>query len=448
MHREEALVDLAGVVEHRPAHLLLGPGDRLEVGVHPVAAGEHLVAVADRVEEVDGVAPGYAVPGRGHVDGHAVVGQLSAASRTAFQSSSQNAKWCSAPFGSGHDGEVVRSVRALHPGGDLVAVVAHDLLGEPELEHLGVERRGRLDVLGHDEDVVEPRRRDADQVARPRWRVEQRQHVADLLHAVAELDGVPGGRLEADRVAPPRPELALAVPLHRDADALDALGVEVEVLEIGDLEAHVVQAVRRRLAQHDRVVLVLVPALEEDPVLLVRGLDQAEHLGVVRRAQLEVRDPDLDVLQAEDAVGHGVSLWSGVEAQEPLRDDVLVVEEPAAELVLGPGDLREVGVGAVAAGEDLVADAERVEEVDGVATGDPVPGRALVDLDAVVGQDVGRLADVVPVVEPEREVVQRAVGSVDDRDVVRGVRRAPARRRAGGRWRRAPARSSGSRAPC
>src|SRR5207342_2468417 len=82
--------------------------------------------------------------------------------------------------------------------------------------------------------------------------------------------------------------------------------------------------------------------------------------------------------------------WSGVEAQEPLRDDVLVVEEPAPELVLGPGDLREVRVRAVAPGEDLVAGAQRVEEVDGVAAGDPVPGRSLVDLHAVVGEDVGR----------------------------------------------------------
>src|SRR3954453_20695940 len=92
---------------------------------------------------------------------------------------------------------------------------------------------------------------------------------------------------------------------------------------------------------------------------------------------------------------------SGVEAQEPLRDDVLVVEEAAAELVLGPGDLREVRVRAVAAGEHLVAEAEWVEEVDGGAAGDALPGRSLVDLDPVVGQDVGRLADVVPVVEPE-----------------------------------------------
>ena len=114
----------------------------------------------------------------------------------------------------------------------------------------------------------------------------------------------------SNRIASPHPgpSSPRAVPLDRDAPALDPLGVVVEVLELGHLEAHVVQAVGRRLAQHDRVVLVLVPALEEDPVLLVRGLDQAEHLGVVGGAELEVGDPDLDVLQAEDAVGHRVSL--------------------------------------------------------------------------------------------------------------------------------------------
>src|SRR5580693_9857721 len=103
----------------------------------------------------------------------------------------------------------------------------------------------------------------------------------------------------------------------------------------------------------------------------------------------------------------GCSLW--MEPQEALADDVLVVEEPAAELVLGPGDRREVRVRAVPAGEHLVPDAERVEEVDGVAAGHPVPGRALVDLHAVEGQDVGGLAYLVPVIQPEGEVVQRAV---------------------------------------
>src|SRR5436309_8611815 len=119
--------------------------------------------------------------------------------------------------------------------------------------------------------------------------------------------------------------------------------------------------------------------------------------------------------------GRSSRLLLGVEPQEALADDVLVVEQPAAELVLGPGDAGEVRVRAVPAGEDLVPDAERVEEVDRVAARHPVPGRALVDLHAVEGEDVGGLADLVPVVEPEGEVVQRAVRPVDDGDVVRGV---------------------------
>src|SRR3954451_17304762 len=61
VHREEALVDLAVVVEDGPPHLLLGPGDRLEVGVDPVAAGEQLVAVAGRIEEVGRVPAGDTV---------------------------------------------------------------------------------------------------------------------------------------------------------------------------------------------------------------------------------------------------------------------------------------------------------------------------------------------------------------------------------------------------
>src|SRR3954466_13890969 len=86
-----------------------------------------------------------------------------------------------------------------------------------------------------------------------------------------------------------------------------------------------------------------------------------------------------------------------VHPQEPLADDVLVVEEALAEVVLGPGEDLGVGVDPVAAGEDLIPDAERVEEVDGVAARDAVARRALVDLHAVVGERVGRLADLVPV---------------------------------------------------
>jgi hypothetical protein len=59
------------------------------------------------------------------------------------------------------------------------------------------------------------------------------------------------------------------------------------------------------------MVLVLVPALEEHPALFVGGFDQADHLGVVGRAQLQVGNPDLDVLQAQDAVAHRCSFRCG-----------------------------------------------------------------------------------------------------------------------------------------
>src|SRR5260370_18130455 len=87
---------------------------------------------------------------------------------------------------------------------------------------------------------------------------------------------------------------------------------------------------------------------------------------------------------------------SGVEPQEALADDVLVVEEPAAELVLGPGDRGEVRVRAVPAGEHLIPDAVRVEDVDGVAAGHPLPGRALVSVLAGGGPHVCGLPGGVP----------------------------------------------------
>src|SRR4051812_20337755 len=99
---------------------------------------------------------------------------------------------------------------------------------------------------------------------------------------------------------------------------------------------------------------------------------------------------------------NGFSLRVG--AEEAGVDLALPVEESPAELVLGPGDGGEVGVDGVAAGEHLVADPQRIEEVDRVAPGDAVAGRTGVELDAVVGQDVGRPADVVPIVEPEGHV--------------------------------------------
>ena len=57
------------------------------------------------------------------------------------------------------------------------------------------------------------------------------------------------------------------------------------------------------------MVLALVPALEEHPrgavALVAGGLDEAQDLGVVGGGELEVGDPDLDVLQPDHPVGGG-----------------------------------------------------------------------------------------------------------------------------------------------
>ena len=76
--------------------------------------------------------------------------------------------------------------------------------------------------------------------------------------------------------------------------------VVVEVGLVLQLEAHRLEPVRRGVAQHHRVVLQLVPALHEDSVAFVRRFDQSDDLGVIRRRQLQVRHPDLNMAESQD----------------------------------------------------------------------------------------------------------------------------------------------------
>src|SRR5207237_10392358 len=76
---------------------------------------------------------------------------------------------------------------------------------------------------------------------------------------------------------------------------------------------------------------------------------------------------------------------------------------------------------AVAAAEDLVAVARRVEEVDRAASGDAVAGRPDVDGYVVHGEDVAGPENLVPVVEEETEVVQLPVGTLHDGEAMRGL---------------------------
>jgi hypothetical protein len=97
---------------------------------------------------------------------------------------------------------------------------------------------------------------------------------------------------------------------------------------------------------------------------------------------------------------------------------VLVIENGSSRSIVGPGHCREVRIGAIAAGEHFVAGAHWIEEVDGVASGDAVPGGSDINRDAVVGQDVGGTAYMIPIIKPETDVVQTAVNALHKGNVV------------------------------
>ena len=78
-----------------------------------------------------------------------------------------------------------------------------------------------------------------------------------------------------------------------------------QVVGVLDPEAEQVQAGARVVAEPDRVVVLLVPALEVDGVLAASGQLQPEHLGVVGGGQLEVGGANVDVGKAQDS--HGAS---------------------------------------------------------------------------------------------------------------------------------------------
>ena len=195
-----------------------------------------------------------------------------------------------------------------------MTVAVEKLLGDPEAEHVHVELRGVADLLGRDEHVVHPRRRDPvprGDLAVDRLRVDvvAGPGGADLLDVVHELHDVAARSGEADRL--PLPEvLAAAEALDREAEARHPVLEVGEVVLVVDLERHEVHADPRCVAQPQRVVVFLVPALEVDRVLVACGDLHAHDLGVVRRGQGEVRDGDVDVAETQDAAGragHGAA---------------------------------------------------------------------------------------------------------------------------------------------
>src|ERR1700730_15410181 len=116
---------------------------------------------------------------------------------------------------------------------------------------------------------------------------------------------------------------------------------------------------------------------------------------------------------------------SGDDAHEPLVQFALVVKDRLADLIHRPHPLRVIGVIDEPAREHLIAVPRRIENVDRLATRNPMPGRAYVERDVIARDDVGGLADLVPGIQRERDVVKLGwFGSTNEGNVVRLVRAA------------------------
>lgn len=103
---------------------------------------------------------------------------------------------------------------------------------------------------------------------------------------------------------------------------------------------------------------------------------------------------------------------------EALVEHAFVVEDRATFLFVRPRDRWKVWIGPVSAGEHLVARSHWIKEVNGVSTRQTMPSWPDVDGHAVVGKYVGSASDVIPIVEPERKVVQTAVRTLHEGNVV------------------------------
>ena len=157
------------------------------------------------------------------------------------------------------DGEVVHIALAVHPGRGDAAVrpVFLGIFGQAEAEP-GVEVDGVLHLGGEDVEMVEPLRMAAlVEVVAP-------QQMRALLHRGVEFDLEAEGIGELQRAALER----LLGEGVGDAVLGEEAGRLVEVAVIADLEAEPVAGGGWRLAQHQRVMLMLLAAAQVDRLVV------------------------------------------------------------------------------------------------------------------------------------------------------------------------------------
>ena len=103
---------------------------------------------------------------------------------------------------------------------------------------------------------------------------------------------------------------------------------------------------------------------------------------------------------------------------EPLVELALVIENRPTGTIVGPRNGWKIWVGAIATGKHFVSCSHWIEEVDGVAPRDAVPGWADVDRYAMEREDVCRATDMIPIIEPETEVMKTAIDPLCEGNVV------------------------------
>ena len=106
---------------------------------------------------------------------------------------------------------------------------------------------------------------------------------------------------------------------------------------------------------------------------------------------------------------------------ETLVHFLVNIKNSFADLVHRPSDTGEIGIGHIPARKDFIAIAVGSKEIDGRSTRNTVTRWTKVDFDAVATEDVAGAQNIIPVVEPEREMMKLAVWAFHKSNIVRLV---------------------------
>jgi len=275
-----------GDAPHPGRHLRPGlPSSRRwgQVRVADVAAGEGLEAVARRIPGIDRAAARDAVARRPDIDRDLVLRHDVAGAQHLFPAVHQERAVVQlAWFGVIDEGDVVDLLAAREPQRDLgLAIRAKHALDEIEAEDVDEDALHVGDIGPVKQRMIEADGRNAGlALLVPRRGIDQRHAVSDRRLGRIKFDIVAGRQREA-HAAPGFKEVARREAGRGDA-GLGKLCLEgIERRFVADLEAEEIDPGALGLAQHDAVVIALVPALEIDPARCVSaGFHQAQNIAV------------------------------------------------------------------------------------------------------------------------------------------------------------------------